>query len=177
MKNNKILDKKTLDDTTKHLPSHTLCLCLSLSLFWWINSNYSNALLLSLGAASILLVLYIAHRMDVIDHESQPVHLSLKMPSYLLWLTKEVIVANISVVKHIWLGNSSISPTLVTIDASQRTDLGKVIYANSITLTPGTVTVDLVGDRMTIHALIKDNIDTLKAGEMDRRVTELENRC
>ncbi|ABV38265.1 cation antiporter [Shewanella sediminis HAW-EB3] len=159
------------------MPTHTLSLCLSLSLFWWINSNYSNALLLSLGAASILLVLYIAHRMDVIDHESQPVHLSLKMPNYVLWLTKEIIVSNISVVKHIWLGNSSISPTLVTIDASQRTDLGKVIYANSITLTPGTVTVDLVGDRMTIHSLLKENIDTLKAGEMDRRVTELENRC
>ena len=177
MNNSKLLDKITLDETTKHVPGHTLCLCLSLSIFWWINSNYSNALMLSLGAASILLVLYIAHRMDVIDHESQPVHLSIKMPSYLLWLTKEIIVANISVVKHIWLGNSSISPTLVTIDASQRTDLGKVIYANSITLTPGTVTVDIVGDRMTIHALIKENIDTLKAGEMDRRVTELENRC
>jgi len=164
-------------ETSRYLPSHTLSLSLTLALFWWVNSNYSNPLLLSLGAASILLVLYIAHRMDVIDHESQPVHLSVKMPGYLLWLTKEIIVANISVVKHIWLGNSSISPTLVTIDASQHTDLGKVIYANSITLTPGTVTVDLVGNRMTIHALVKDNIDTLKAGEMDSRVTELENRC
>ncbi|MCL1061020.1 Na+/H+ antiporter subunit E [Shewanella benthica] len=177
MNNSKILDKLTLDETNRYLPSHKLCLCLSLSLFWWINSNYSNALLLSLGAASILLVLFIAHRMDVIDHESQPVHLSVKLPSYMLWLVKEIILANISVVKHIWLGNGSISPTLVTIDASQRTDLGKVIYANSITLTPGTVTVDIVGNRMTIHALIKENIETLKAGEMDRRVTELENKC
>lgn len=177
MKNNKTLDKNTVDETTRNLPSHTLSLCLSLSLFWWINSNYSNALLLSLGAASILLVLYIAHRMDVVDHESQPIHLSVNMPSYVIWLAKEIIISNISVVKHVWLGNSSISPTLVTIDVSQRTDLGKVIYANSITLTPGTVTVDIVGDRMTIHALIKDNIDTLKAGEMDRRVTELESRC
>lgn len=170
-------NKLTLEEKSKYLTSHTLSLGINLSLFWWVNSNYSNPLLLSLGAASILLVLYIAHRMDVIDHESQPVHLSIKIPSYLLWLTKEIILANISVVKHIWLGNSSITPTLVTIDASQRTDLGKVIYANSITLTPGTVTVDLVGDRMTIHALIKENIDTLQAGEMDRRVTELENKC
>ena len=113
----------------------------------------------------------------MIDHESQPIHLSVNMPNYVIWLTKEVIISNISVVKHVWLGNSSISPTLATIDVSQRTDLGKVIYANSITLTPGTVTVDIVGDRMTIHALIKDNIDTLKTGEMDRRVTEMESRC
>lgn len=177
MKNNIFLDKNTSDKTTRNLPSHTLSLFVSLSLFWWINSNYSNALLLSLGAASILLVLYIAHRMDVIDHESQPIHLSVNMPNYVIWLTKEVIISNISVVKHVWLGNSSISPTLATIDISQHTDLGKVIYANSITLTPGTVTVDIVGDRMTIHALIKDNIDTLKTGEMDRRVTEMESRC
>jgi multicomponent Na+:H+ antiporter subunit E len=177
MNNNKKPEKTPVDSTSKYLPSHTVSLCLILSLFWWINSNYGNPLLLSLGAASILLVLYIAHRMDVIDHESLPVHLSAKMPSYMLWLAKEIIIANISVVKHIWLGNSSISPTLVTIDASQHTDLGKVIYANSITLTPGTVTVDLVGNRMTIHSLLKENIDTLKAGEMDRRVTELENRC
>ena len=170
-------NKVTLEEKSKYSPVHTLSLGITLSLFWWINSNYSNLLLLSLGAASILLMLFIAYRMDVIDHESQPVHLSIKIPGYLLWLTKEIILANISVVKHIWLGNSSISPTLVTIDASQCTDLGKVIYANSITLTPGTVTVDLVGDRMTIHALIKENIDTLKAGEMDRRVTELENKC
>ncbi|WP_076410438.1 Na+/H+ antiporter subunit E [Shewanella sp. UCD-KL12] len=177
MKDNKPLDERPADKKAKYSPSHTLYLCLSLVLFWWINSNYSNLLLLSLGAASILLVLFIAHRMDVIDHESQPTHLSLKLPSYLLWLTKEIIVSNISVVKHIWLGNTSISPTLVTIDTSQKTDLGKVIYANSITLTPGTVAVDIVDDRMTIHALIKENIDTLKAGEMDRRVTELETRC
>ncbi|MGS0682617.1 Na+/H+ antiporter subunit E [Shewanella sp. 125m-7] len=170
-------DKLTPEENTRFLPSHVLILCLILSLFWWINSNYSNPLLLSLGAASILLVLYIANRMNVIDHESLPIHLSAKMPGYMLWLAKEIIIANISVVKHIWLGNSSISPTLATIDATQRTDLGKVIYANSITLTPGTVAVGLVGDRIIIHALSKENIDTLKAGKMDRRVTELENRC
>ncbi|WP_232847024.1 Na+/H+ antiporter subunit E [Shewanella nanhaiensis] len=167
-------DKSTLEERAKYLPSHTISLSVTLSLFWWINSNYGNLLLLSLGASSILLVIYIAYRMNVIDHESQPIHLSIKIPGYLLWLTKEIVLANISVVKHIWLGNSSISPTLETIDASQHTDLGKVIYANSITLTPGTVTVDLVDDRMTIHALIKENIDTLRVGEMDRRVTELE---
>ncbi|ABV88594.1 Na+/H+ antiporter subunit E [Shewanella pealeana] len=170
----KLLDKLAPDEKTRLLPRHAVSLCLTLSIFWWINSNYSNPLLLSLGAASILLVLYIAHRMNVIDYESLPIHLSAKMPGYMLWLAKEIIIANISVVKHIWLGNSSISPTLATIDATQRTDLGKVIYANSITLTPGTVAVGLVDDKVIIHALSKENIDTLKAGKMDRRVTELE---
>jgi len=113
--------------------------------------------------------------MDQVDHETQLVHLSIKLPSYFVWLFKEIVLANIAVVKHIWLGNESISPTLTTIKVGQKTDIGKVIYANSITMTPGTVTVDLVGDRMMIHALLSESILNLKTGEMDRRVSQLES--
>jgi multicomponent Na+:H+ antiporter subunit E len=113
--------------------------------------------------------------MDVVDHESQPLHLTLKLPAFYAWLIKEIILANFLVVKHIWLGNKSISPVLATITASQKTEIGKVIYANSITLTPGTVTVDLQGDQFTVHALLQESIEDLESGEMDRRVTQLEN--
>ncbi len=154
---------------------HAIYLFLTLTAFWLLNSGHFSALMLSLGLGSILLVLFIAHRMDVVDHESQLVHLSPKLPSYFFWLLKELILANISVVKHIWLGNHSISPALTTVKASQKTDVGKVIYANSITLTPGTITVDLVGDRITVHALSQDNIQALETGEMDRRVSQVVN--
>ena len=129
---------------------HTLYLFLGLAAFWLLNSGHYTTLILSLGGASIAFVIYISHRMDVVDHESLPLHLSwTKLPVYILWLLKEVVVSNISVVKHIWLGNNSISPTLSTIQVSQKTEIGKVIYANSITMTPGTVTVDLAGDQIT----------------------------
>ncbi|MBL4791116.1 MAG: Na+/H+ antiporter subunit E [Kordiimonadaceae bacterium] len=153
---------------------HTISLSLALAAFWLLNSGHITPLMLFLGAASIALVLYIARRMDVVDHESQPLHLSLKILSYYLWLAKEIVVANFSVVKHIWLGNSSISPTLAVLHASQKTDIGKVIYANSITLTPGTVAVDLEGNRILVHALLRKNIEVLEAGEMDRRISQLE---
>ena len=154
---------------------HTISLSLALAAFWLLNSGHNTPLMLSLGAVSIIVVLYIAHRMDVVDHESQPVHLTRKLPVYYMWLTKEIILANISVVKHIWLGNQTISPTLTTINASQKTDMGKVIYATSITLTPGTVAVDLVGDKIVVHALLREYIETLEVGEMDRRVRRLED--
>lgn len=154
---------------------HTIFLSLSLATFWLLNSGHYGNLMLSLGVISIVLVLYIVHRMDVVDHESLPIHLTLKFPAYFAWLIKEIILANILVVKHIWLGNQSITPTLMTIKVSQKTDIGKVIYANSITLTPGTVTVDLKGDQFMVHALLHESIEDLQAGEMDRRVTELEN--
>jgi multicomponent Na+:H+ antiporter subunit E len=156
---------------------HTISLSACLAVFWLLNSGHYSFLMLSLGVTSIAFVLYLSHRMDVVDHESQPVHLTLKLPGYILWLGKEIIIANISVVKHVWLGNKTISPTLATIKISQKTDVGKVIYANSITLTPGTVAVDLVGDRIVVHSLLRENIETLKVGEMDRRVTQLESKC
>lgn len=154
---------------------HTIILSLSLTVFWLTISGHYNALMLSLGAIAIAIVVYIAHRMDVVDHEAQPLHLTLKIPAYYAWLIKEIILANLLVVKHIWLGNKSISPVFATITASQKTDTGKVIYANSITLTPGTVTVELQGDQFMVHALLRESIEDLESGDMDRRVTQLEN--
>ena len=110
-----------------------------------------------------------------VDHESQPLHLTLKIPGYYAWLIKEIVLSNLLVVKHIWLGNNSISPVFSTITASQKTDIGKVIYANSITLTPGTVTVNLEDDKFLVHALLQESIKDLETGEMDRRVTQLED--
>lgn len=157
---------------------YTLYLFLSLTAFWLLNSDHNTPLILSLGAISIAFVLYIAHRMDVIDHESLPLHLSwTKLLMYIFWLFKEVVVANLIVVKHIWRGNGSITPTLATIQISQKSDVGKVIYANSITMTPGTVAVDILGDQILVHSLLRENIDALQDGEMDRRVSQLENKC
>lgn len=154
---------------------HTILLTIVLAAFWLLNSNHYTLFMLMLGGISTAVVLFLAHRMDITDHEHQPVHLSSKIPAYYLWLLKEVVVSNISVVKHIWIGNKSISPTLSTLKTRQKTDIGKVIYANSITLTPGTVTVDVVGDRLMVHSLLKEGMDVLQTGEMDRRVHQLES--
>ena len=154
---------------------HTIILFLALVTFWFANSGHTSALMLSLGLASIVFVLFIAHRMDVVDHESQPFQLTPRIPTYYAWLIKEIVLANIQVVKHIWLGNKSLSPVMKTVTASQKTDVGKVIYANSITLTPGTVTVKLEDDQFTVHALLQESFKDLESGAMDRQVTKLEN--
>lgn len=153
---------------------HTISLSLTLALFWLVNSGHYTGILLSLGVVSVILTVYIAHRMDVVDHESQPIHLTMKLPAYYLWLIKEIVKSNIKVVKHIWLGNHSITPSMTTVTSNQITDMGKVIYANSITLTPGTVAIDLKGDQISVHALMQEDLESLKAGDMDRRVCYLE---
>ncbi len=153
---------------------HSISLSLLLAAIWLLNSGHYTTLILSLGALSIAFVVFIAHRMDVVDHESQPLHITKKFPYYYYWLTIQVALANIDVVKRIWLGNGSIDPAMGKLKVTQSTDMGKVIYANSITLTPGTVSVDIQDDKITVHALTQAALTDLEAGEMDRQVTRLE---
>ena len=67
--------------------------------FWLVMSGYFTPLLLTLGAASVLLVLYIAQRMDVCDHETFPLHLKQRIFGYWGWLAKEIFKANIDVAR------------------------------------------------------------------------------
>ncbi len=153
---------------------YVLALSTMLSAFWLVNSGHYTPLILSFMVVSVIFVAYLCHRMDVVDGESQPLNLTFSIPGYWLWLIKEVVVANIDVARRVWLGPKSISPMVINIKASQKTDLGMVIYANSITLTPGTVTLDLQGNRLKVHALTKEAAAGLITGEMDRRVSRVE---
>jgi len=154
----------------------TISLFLTLAAFWLLNSGHYSALILLLGLTSIVLVLIITKRMDVVDQESQPLYLTPNIFGYLLWLIKEIIHANIVVVKHIWRGQKSICPALKKIKIYQTTDMGKVIYANSITLTPGTVAIDLIDDEILVHGLHFRDIEFLEGSEMDRRICLLERK-
>lgn len=139
-------------------------------------SGIFEPLILILGIFSCALVVVIAMRMDVIDHEAVPVHITFKVLLYWPWLLWEILKANIDVTKRV-LGFAEISPTMVRIKATQKTDLGIVIFANSITLTPGTISIDVDEDGyILVHALSRDGTEGLEGGEMDRRVTELEGR-
>ena len=69
--------------------------------------------------------------------------------------------------------NIKISPTMIRVRASQQTDLGQVIYANSITLTPGTISVDVANNEILVHALSENGARDLLGGKMDRRVSKM----
>jgi len=143
---------------------------------WLLLSGHFEPLLLILGLASVALVVWIAHRMDVIDHEGHPIGLTPRILLYWPWLIWEIVKANIDVMRRILDPALPISPTVVRVPASQKTELGTVIYANSITLTPGTVTIDLEGNDLIVHAFSEDGAIALESGEMDRRVTAVEGQ-
>jgi multicomponent Na+:H+ antiporter subunit E len=156
---------------------HTLSLAASLLLFWMMLSGDFGLLNLALGFVSVLLTVSICNRMDVVDQESQPVEMSTRLPVYWAWLALKVVKSNLDVTRRIWTPGKSISPTVVRLKLSQQTALGKVIYANSITLTPGTVTLAIEDDEILVHALTRADAAALETGEMDRQVRELECGC
>ncbi|MFQ5757816.1 MAG: Na+/H+ antiporter subunit E [Acidiferrobacterales bacterium] len=153
---------------------HAISLALVLFALWLLLSGHYVPLLIGLGALSALLVVTIALRMDVVDREGHPIHLSLKALLYWPWLAWEILKSNVDVACRILNPTLPISPTVIRVKASQKSELGKVIYANSITLTPGTVSIDIDGDRIEVHALTREAAQALRTGDMDRRVTRFE---
>ncbi|UCC57536.1 MAG: Na+/H+ antiporter subunit E [Gammaproteobacteria bacterium] len=142
---------------------------------WLLLSGHYTLLLLIFGLLSTLLIVLLAHRAELIDREIHPVLLKPSLLPYWLWLAREMIKSNIDVSLRILNPRMPISPKIFTVRAGQKTDLGRVTYGNSITLVPGTVTVDVDDDIFTVHALTQEAAADLESGEMNRRVCNVEN--
>ncbi len=149
-------------------------LTIILSGFWLLLSGHYTPFVLSCGIFSVLLTVYIAHRMSVVDDETQVMLLPTSILLYMVWLIKEIVLSNIAVCRCIWTPKLDISPTMFTVKASQKTPFGIMLYANSITVTPGTVCVDVRGDELDVHALTLAAAQGVQSGEMDRRISQLE---
>jgi len=148
---------------------------IALFITWLLWSGHNTATMIGLGAASSFFVVVLCMRMGIVDEEGFPQRLLLGLIGYVPWLLLQIVVSNLDVARRVLHPGLPISPTLVKLRAGQRTDTARVIYANSITLTPGTITVRLRGDVLLVHALSRDGANTLEAGEMGRRVSALEN--
>ena len=146
-----------------------------LFIFWLLLSGHYTPLLIGLGLGSCGLVVYLAMRMDLVDHEGVPLQLGGRFWVYFPWLMKEIFIANVSVARVILNPKLPISPVVTHFRASQESDLGKTIYANSITLTPGTITTSIQGQDLEIHALTRKDIDGREEDEMDHRVSWVES--
>lgn len=146
-----------------------------LFVFWILLSGHFEPLLLGLGLASVALTSFLVHRMAIIDHESYPIHLSRKLPGFIIYLFKEIVFSNIDVVKRVLSPKRpSISPQLFEVPLPQKSDIGRVIYANSITLTPGTVSLALTENKIKVHALSKEAADSLADGSMAKQIPDKE---
>lgn len=141
---------------------------------WLPLSNHFEALFIGFGLATCTIAVFVGARMGIVDRESVPVHLVWRGALYFPWLVWEIFKSNVRVARIILAPRLRVDPSIVHFRASQRTDLGRFIYANSITLTPGTVTTGIVGDDFEVHAIAQEEIDGSEENEMNRRVSVLE---
>jgi multicomponent Na+:H+ antiporter subunit E len=153
----------------------TLSSLCTLIAFWLLLSGMFTPFLVTAGVASAAAVIFISKRMDVVDDEGHPIHLAWgAVISYWPWLVRAIIASAWDVTRRIIDPRLPISPTLVSFAPSQKTALGLVTHANSITLTPGTIAVEVEPGRFLVHALSADAAAGLAGSEMDRRCTKLE---
>ena len=142
--------------------------------FWVALSGHYTPVLVTAGLASSALCVLAAVRMRVADGEGHPIELFRGALTYYPWLIREIAKSAWSVTKIILHPGLPISPTMTIVRASQKTAAGVATYANSITLTPGTVTVGVNGSDLTVHALVREGTLDLEGGGMDRRVRQFE---
>ena len=141
---------------------------------WLLMSGHYNLLIVSLGIISCTFCVYVAKRGKLIDEEGLPIFFIPRLLNYLIWLFKEILKSNLSTAKVII--NGKVEPETFTVKTSQVTDVAKVTYANSITLTPGTVTTKIQKGVFEVHALNSDFGNDVRTNEMDKKVTWLEGK-
>ncbi|HSE01206.1 MAG TPA: Na+/H+ antiporter subunit E [Burkholderiales bacterium] len=158
------------------ITAHAVSSAVVLFTFWLLLSGHFTPFLVTMGALSAVAIVALGRRMEVIDREGHPIDMGWRVLGYWPWLMKEIVKSAWDVSRIIVDPRLPISPRLVRAKTSQKTAVGVVTYANSITLTPGTISVDVRAGEILVHALTRESAAGLLEGEMDRRVTRFEGR-
>lgn len=138
-------------------------------LIWLVLSGFFNLFFISLGAISCFLGVYISAKIakQFGSYKNIP-KVFFKIILYFFWLLKEITISSLKVSALIWDGN--ISPKSAWIPVTVKDDITTTILANSITLTPGTVTIGVRGGMLYIHAIKEDNIEDIRKGYMNNKI-------
>lgn len=158
---------------TTQTVTRMLALFIPLVAAWLLWSGIYKPLLLGLGILSCALTIFIKHRMDYFETELYAMRFGRRLFGYWLWLAKEVVKSSLDVARIVLSPSLPISPKVVKIKAGCEHPVDQAILANSITLTPGTLALDVYDGEITVHALTRAGADELRRGEMDRRVASL----
>ena len=135
-------------------------------------SGHTEALLLIFGAASVVLVIWLVWRMGIVDREGVPIQHGPRVVPYFLWLFKEMVASSFAIAKTVTAKEVETQPQLLRVEGIPGDSVAQTLYANSITLTPGTATLDVDDEHLLVHALTDEAAEGLRSGEMRRRVLQ-----
>lgn len=150
-----------------------LLLAAVLALLWLVLSGHLSPFLITTLILSVLGVMALVSHLGLLGQAPRPLAALLPLLRYWAWLALEILKANGAVIRAV-LQPGRISPTMVWLEAEQQSELGRALYANSITLTPGTITVLVERDHLLVHALESQGARALAEGGMARRCTEID---
>ncbi len=143
--------------------------------FWILLSGEFTFILITSGVIASLIVAYLSHDIFIgkpdLKTETGRVFRFLR---YLPWLLWQIILCNVEIAYLVLNPKSLVDPQLVRFKNDLKTDLGIVTLANSITLTPGTVTVEANEEEFVIHAIWQKSAEGIIDGEMQRKVKKIE---
>ena len=148
-----------------------LLLFISLLAFWALLSGQLDwtdthqRYLMICGVVSCALATWLSWRVGFLFEEGNVIRIMLRQPPYLMWLLWQIIVSNWDIAKRVWKPTLDIDPSMVRTPYTLKSELAVAILANSITLTPGTVTVQIDPDKreLLIHQLSPGGEAGLKA--------------
>jgi multicomponent Na+:H+ antiporter subunit E len=171
-----VIDSVFISATFQGKILRTALTILTLFALWLLMSGVYDPLIIGLGAASSILAAFVGKRMNAIDGQPLEIHISFpRLFAYFAWLFVEIAKSNWMVAKLILAPRIRLRQNIFEVPYSQKTDLGQTIFANSITLTPGTITVEVEEGYFLVHALAFSEDDHAALAEMDRRVTATES--
>ncbi|MCC5794312.1 MAG: Na+/H+ antiporter subunit E [Chromatiales bacterium] len=154
---------------------YVFSLTLLLTIVWLLFSGmWTYVIILSLGAASVLVTVWLVGRMNLLGRDSEAFHMLPAALRYWPWLMGQIVLANLDVARRIFRGPASIDPRIARVRTLQQTHVGRTIMANSITLTPGTVTLKVTEQEIEYYALTAEAVEDLETGEMNRRSLRFE---
>jgi len=153
---------------------YAISLAAVLALVWLGISGVYKPLLFALGAGSVMFVVWMSRRMDVVGVEHNPILYSWRLLAYWIWLLWEIVKSNIDVARAALSPDQLVDPEVFTVSLKLNSAVGKVTYANSITLTPGTVTLLLEDDKVEVHALMRSSAESVRTRSMENKIAWLE---
>jgi len=140
---------------------------------WALLSGHFDIFYLGIGFASVTLIAWLHSRLPASPEARSPSLRGVRLPLYGLWLFWQMVLSALYVARVIINPNKHLDPRLIAFRSKQPSLLSHVIFANSITLTPGTLTVDLEADQYLVHALTPETADATVDGKMASRVARL----
>ena len=150
-----------------------LLMTVILGLLWLMWSGIYTPLVLGLGAFSCVVTVFIAHRIGFFEQEVYTLKVLGRLPRYWTWLFIEIVKSSLEVAGVVLGRRLEISPTVVKFSLAPNDAVGQVILGNSITLTPGTLTLDIHEGQITVHCLTKESAEALLKGDFNERAAAL----